>query len=654
MATKHRRTYTADEKHQFAEERQAKLDGLAKQLESGIAAIQSSDTFTAYLRTAAKFHRYSFSNAMLIWQQRPAATYVAGYHTWRELGRQVRKGEIGLRIFAPMKFKTTDPKTGEATGRTGFKATSVFDVSQTEGEPLPELDIPLLTGDEGADVYAALVQFAQAEGLTITNHDANTDGDDSRSEYRGYYLPKQRLIFVKQNPQQQMLDTLIHELGHYLDPTVLETTADVRETIAEATAFIVAAHFGIDTSAKSFPYIADWAGKQDGTAILKRVLDRIQKIAKRLIDAAEQGMRGELETAPAPTAAPSTTPAPVLAVITPRPPDNLIAKLRSLADALTPQIDAKRTPAIANQRMTTRRAGIAESMAREADRLARIQSALYGLANAHQAGTIPATLRQVTTKAQVESLLDRATFPSGTGWEQERRRLEAAGITAATFADAKAQLVALCAPVPTLTTAQQQIRQLERSLIGTQIPGYFPTPRPVVEQMIAAADLAPGLRVLEPSAGSGHIADAIREAAEVELVVIEQHYTLQQILELKGHQLIASDFLAYHQDSYDRILMNPPFERGQDMQHVQHAYRLLKPGGRLIAIMSEGPFFRDYQADRTFRAWLDDVDGQADPLPAGSFYSSDRPTGVHTRLVIIDKPAEARIIQIPAPRQLAA
>lgn len=232
--------------------------------------------------------------------------------------------------------------------------------------------------------------------------------------------------------------------------------------------------------------------------------------------------------------------------------------------------------------------------------------------------------------------------------------MEAAGITAATFEAAQADLLALCAPVPTLTTAQQQIRELERSLIGTQIPGYFPTPRPVVEQMIAAAALAPGMRVLEPSAGSGHIADAIREAAPVKLEVIEQHTTLQRILELKGYTVIGADFLRHQQASYDCILMNPPFERGQDMQHIQHAYRLLKPGGRLIAIVSEGAFFRNYQQERAFRAWLDDVDGQADPLPAGSFYSSDRPTGVNTRLVIIDKPTEARIIPIPTPARLAA
>jgi antirestriction protein ArdC len=303
QATKTRRTYSPEEKAQFQQERQAKMDGLAAQLEAGIAAIQNSDAFKRYLRTAAKFHRYSFGNALLIMCQRPDATQVAGYHTWRDLGRQVRKGETGIRIFAPMQFKSKND-AGEEESRTGFKAATVFDISQTEGEALPELEIPTLTGEDGAEVYAALVQFAQAEGLTVTNHDPNTDGDDSQSEYRGYYSPKTRLIFVKHNPQRQMLDTLIHELGHYLDPALKETAADERETVAEATAFLVAAHFDIDTSAKSFPYIADWAGKKDGTEILRRVMQRTQQIAKRLIDAAEEIMSGELETAPAQIAAP--------------------------------------------------------------------------------------------------------------------------------------------------------------------------------------------------------------------------------------------------------------------------------------------------------------------------------------------------------------
>ena len=88
--------------------------------------------------------------------------------------------------------------------------------------------------------------------------------------------------------------------------------------------------------------------------------------------------------------------------------------------------------------------------------------------------------------------------------------------------------------------------------------------------------------------------------------------------------------------------MNPPFERGQDAEHVQHAYERLKPGGRLVAIMSNGPFFRSDKKAEGFRNWLDTVDGSHEELPEGSFAGKDafRQTGVNTRLVVIDKPKE--------------
>ena len=101
MPTKTHRPYTETDKQRFQQERQERMDGLAQQLEQGIAAIQSGDAFKRYLRTAAKFHRYSFGNTLLILCQCPDATQVAGYTTWQQLGRQIRKGETGIRIFAP-------------------------------------------------------------------------------------------------------------------------------------------------------------------------------------------------------------------------------------------------------------------------------------------------------------------------------------------------------------------------------------------------------------------------------------------------------------------------------------------------------------------------------------------------------------------------
>ena len=104
-----------------------------------------------------------------------------------------------------------------------------------------------------------------------------------RQSYHGYYSPGRKLIFVKRAAPAQMLKTLIHELGHHLDPELELVPAGERETVAEATAFVVAAHEGIDTGSYSFPYIATWAGKHDGATLIKAVMVRVQAIAHQLI-----------------------------------------------------------------------------------------------------------------------------------------------------------------------------------------------------------------------------------------------------------------------------------------------------------------------------------------------------------------------------------
>jgi hypothetical protein len=150
---------------------------------------------------------------------------------------------------------------------------------------------------------------------------------------------------------------------------------------------------------------------------------------------------------------------------------------------------------------------------------------------------------------------------------------------------------------------------------------------------------------LEPSAGKGSLADGIREACPSAAVTcVEPVGALRQILRLKGHELMdAGDLLEVDcRGGFDRVAMNPPFEHGQDIDHVRHAFRALKPGGRLVAIMSEGAFFRTDRKASEFREWLDEVGGEAEDLPDGLFLQSDRPTGVRTRIVAIDKPPEAR------------
>jgi phospholipid N-methyltransferase len=187
------------------------------------------------------------------------------------------------------------------------------------------------------------------------------------------------------------------------------------------------------------------------------------------------------------------------------------------------------------------------------------------------------------------------------------------------------------------------IKAMERDLAGKKIEGYFPTPKPVVNKMMEAADIEPGMKVLEPSAGKGNIADTIRdEFPENDLSVVEVDSTLRSILEKKGHNVTGHDFLV-HKGEYDRIVMNPPFENGQDIDHVKHAYDLLKPGGRVVSIMSEGPFFRSDKKATEFREWLDEVGGESEKLPDKSFAGKDseRTTGVSTRMVVIDKPGKS-------------
>ncbi|MBO9599845.1 MAG: methyltransferase [Cohnella sp.] len=181
------------------------------------------------------------------------------------------------------------------------------------------------------------------------------------------------------------------------------------------------------------------------------------------------------------------------------------------------------------------------------------------------------------------------------------------------------------------------VKQRESELARSKIEGFFPTPPAIVQQMLDAAGIEEGMSVLEPSAGKGNIADAIREAQpNASLDVIEINGALRELLQEKGHRVTSEDFMEAD-GSYDRIIMNPPFERGQDIEHVQRAYGLLAPGGRIVAIMSEGPFFRGDKNAAAFREWLESVGGTSEKLPEGAFKSSERPTGVATRLVVIDK-----------------
>lgn len=280
------------------------------------------------------------------------------------------------------------------------------------------------------------------------------------------------------------------------------------------------------------------------------------------------------------------------------------------------------------QTNTPRRMRIAEGIESECRGIIRRAEAALSIADAQEAGT-GGVLDTVRTMPDVEAL-DYANKHNRSIEDSRARRL---GFdTPATLAEAleayKLHLPDAVKPDP--------IKELERSIQFAKIPGFFQTPADLAARMVDEADVGEGHTVLEPSAGAGRIADAAKEAGAT-VTCCEVNRTLQEILLRKGHTMLGhDDFMQVPRtNSFDAVIMNPPFEKGADVQHVRHAWGHVKPGGRIVAIMGEGVFFRNDSASTDFRAWLDEV-GYSEPLPAGTFKESG--TGVNTRLVVIDKP----------------
>jgi phospholipid N-methyltransferase len=226
-------------------------------------------------------------------------------------------------------------------------------------------------------------------------------------------------------------------------------------------------------------------------------------------------------------------------------------------------------------------------------------------------------------------------------------RLKAAGI------ETDHQLRAALREYMTYKSAKPEgdkIRALQRQTIGMKLPGYFPTPTALAQNVVEMADIQPGMSVLEPSAGQGHLVDAIKQnAPDAKIDAVELAGTNREILQAKGVNLVGQNFLEHEAgQQYDRIVMNPPFGNSMgdgtslvEIDHVMRAFDMLKPGGKLVAIVGEGPFFNSNAKAEDFRNWLDGMGASYEKLPEGSFKDSDRSTGVNTRVIVIDKPGEA-------------
>ena len=270
---------------------QARRRELADRLEVGYSSLLNSESYQQYLQTAARFHTYSAGNVLLIMMQRPDATRVAGFKAWQRLGRQVRRGERAIRIFAPMVYRARD-EDGEddeqARRVAGFRTVSVFDVSQTDGDELPEFTFAeRLEGDDDGGLFVRLAALAERNGLQVSRRPELARGDTN-----GYYTGS--MIWVRPDVSARMAaKTMAHELGHHFAGHALGSCREAREITAESVAFVTLGHYGIDTGAYSFGYLLSWA---DDAAQLRERLGRVLELANTIIDGVD-GLAAEEQAA---------------------------------------------------------------------------------------------------------------------------------------------------------------------------------------------------------------------------------------------------------------------------------------------------------------------------------------------------------------------
>ena len=252
-------------------------------LYQGVSKLQSSEGWRRALAMRRAFHRYSFHNTALIFLQRPDARLVAGYRKWQALGRQVRRGEKGILILAPIvKRIRVEESTEVKRVLAGFRTAHVFDVAQTEGEPLPETPRPVLLVGQGSGIgsaVSAVTSFAEARGLRVRY------GSVPGEAFGSFTVPARVITIRKGLPPLQALKTLVHELAHGLmhaNGRFPEAERGRLELEAESCAFLVLHELDLDTSGYSFPYLAGWA---DDPRELLTAGERAAKTADTILDA---------------------------------------------------------------------------------------------------------------------------------------------------------------------------------------------------------------------------------------------------------------------------------------------------------------------------------------------------------------------------------
>ena len=288
-----------------------RVQELTDKLEQGLQDLFNSDSYRNYLSTMSKFHNYSFNNTLLIAMQKPDATLVAGYKAWQKnFERHVNKGEKAIRILAPAPYKIKEErdkidlvtqellldKDGNPQKEEveitipAFRAVSVFDLSQTDGKPIPELTAKELLSD--VEGYQDMIRAVEA--ISPVPIELEEIAGDSK----GYYDREAKRIAVQENmSESQTLKTMIHEVAHSKlhskeveQDEQMKKDRNTKEVEAESIAYTVCQHFGVDTSDYSFGYIAGWSSGRD-TKELRASMDTIRRTASELITGIEEQLQ---------------------------------------------------------------------------------------------------------------------------------------------------------------------------------------------------------------------------------------------------------------------------------------------------------------------------------------------------------------------------
>ena len=334
-----------------------RMKEITDRLETGIQELFESERYKAYLTTMSKFHSYSFNNTLLIAMQ--GGQLVAGYNKWRDdFHRNVKKGEKAIKILAPAPFKAKkevqklDAQGRPVMGKDGkpvtevqeiqvpaFKIVSVFDVSQTEGEPLPSIGVEELTGsvERYGEFFKALEQTSPVP----------ISFEDIPGGSHGYYhLTEKRIAIQEGMSELQTLKTAIHEIAHSklhaIDPEApaIEQAdrpdSRTREVQAESVAYAVCQHYGLDTSDYSFGYVAGWSSGKD-LKELKASLETIRATAHELIttiDGHLAQLQQQPQAAPLEQAAEQPDPDSVFSKLSPKQQQEMTASVKAMLQTL--------------------------------------------------------------------------------------------------------------------------------------------------------------------------------------------------------------------------------------------------------------------------------------------------------------------------------